>query len=341
MTTSEYLQFLPEGPFDSEERRTIAAVHDAVSGVEGKEAILSTVRRNIDQLNQLGIILQRYPPLSRSQSLGRRQRGLSSLVDRLSQSNLSNFEMSLPTRALIGRSLVMAEMNFYRLLRFVCSDAPEEIRAELLDRVECHLCHSIYTRLAGEVLTSIASDGQAAREERKKAVHVLLHIWGHVTFSLGNVLPLLQATWEARRRVVVAGGTLLGVSEMFQLLQAGCDPRFVEFLVRPAHTENEAAAFREFLLGATTEQLEHLEQNLERTGRTSVSLDELTSLSQDAENLDRRADPALQMFEFFLSRHLQAGSRRQADLPGPKRTAEEYVLRHYLETVPLEELIGD
>jgi hypothetical protein len=42
-------------------------------------------------------------------------------------------------------------------------------------------------------------------------------------------------------------------------------------------------------------------------------------------------DPALAMFEFFLSRHLQAAARRQADLPGPKRTAEEYVMLHYLE----------
>ena len=40
---------------------------------------------------------------------------------------------------------------------------------------------------------------------------------------------------------------------------------------------------------------------------------------------------ALAMFEFFLSRHLPAAARRQADLPGPKRTAEEYVMLHYLE----------
>jgi hypothetical protein len=43
------------------------------------------------------------------------------------------------------------------------------------------------------------------------------------------------------------------------------------------------------------------------------------------------ADPAVVMFEFFLLRHLQAAARRAGDLPGPRRTAEEYVMLRFLE----------
>ena len=116
----------------------------------------------------------------------------------------------------------MAEMNFYRLLRFVCDEALEEDRAaELLARIDHHVCQAIYTRLAGELLTNIASDDSTPRELRKKAVMMLLHIWERISFRLGDLLPVLQATWEARRRVVVIGGTLVGTTEMFQLFQAG------------------------------------------------------------------------------------------------------------------------
>jgi hypothetical protein len=49
--------------------------------------------------------------------------------------------------------------------------------------------------------------------------------------------------------------------------------------------------------------------------------------------VDSGGDPALALFEFFLSRHLQATARRSSGTPGPKRTAEEYVMLHFLEQV--------
>ncbi len=49
----------------------------------------------------------------------------------------------------------------------------------------------------------------------------------------------------------------------------------------------------------------------------------LESLVHMLSRADPGGDPALAMFEFFLSRHLQAAARRHGDIPGPKRTAEE------------------
>ena len=332
MTTHDEIEFRDDGPFDGYERATIRAVHASIRDAEGAEEFVENVRHNIALLDELGGVLSQYPSLFARQSLGRRRRDLSSLVQLLSHSNLSNFEMFLPTRALLGRTLIMAEMNFYRLLRFVCQEALDADEAAThLSRIDGHLCHCIYSRLAGELLTNIASDHRIAHRERKKAVLALLHVLERVTFRIADYLPVLQATWEARRRVKVSGGTLMGVTEMFQLLQAGCDPRFVDLLVSPEHTADEAEAFREFLFGTTTEQLRRLEKGLASTTVRRVTKGGLSSLAGRGDEGEFRADPALAMFEFFLSRHLQAAARRQADLPGPKRTAEEYVMLHYLE----------
>jgi len=327
--------FHDEGPFDEGERETIADVLCAIGATEGTNSLVENVHRNISLLDRLGTLLGEYPSLFETHALGSRKRDLSSLINMLSRSDLSNFEMFLPTRALIGRTLIMAEMNFYRLLRYACVEGLGRERARgLLLPVDGHLCRCIYTRLAGELLTNIASDGTIDREVRERAVMTLLHIWDGGTHGLGKYLSVLQATWDARQRVTVVGGTLVGTTEMFQLLGAGCDERFVDLLARPEESdcEEEAAAFREFLFGTTTERLVDIEERMATGAYEDTGHDQLDQLKRSAEGGDTSlSDPALGLFEFFLSRHLQAAARRQGGLPGPKRTAEEYVMLHYLE----------
>lgn len=333
MTPNHELLFLDVGPFDEKERATVRRVHDAILAKDPGSHFAATVRRNVVLIGELAELLSRYPSVFDTQSLGKRQRNLASLIDMLSRANLSNFEVFLPTRALLGRTLIMAEMNFYRFLRYVCSEALGQSEARgHLPRIEEHLYHCIYTRLAGELLTNISSDPQINLEIRQRAVLSLLHVREQVAVRISDFLPVLQATWDARRNVVVAGGTLVGTTEMFQLLERGCDGRFVDLLVRPDHTENEAAAFREFLFGVTTEQLAQLERQRDETGQQSSCLEDIKPLAALASLDDSTKDPTLAMFEFFLSRHLQAAARRQGDLPGPKRTAEEYVMIQFLRT---------
>jgi hypothetical protein len=329
------IEFAASGPFDDDERTVIRAVVAAIGETQRGETLLEFIQHNISLLDRLGGLLGDFPSLFGAQSLGRRRRDLSSLVDMLSRSNGSNFEMFLPTRALVGRNLVMGEMNFYRSLRYIYREAKSDDDIEvsetddLMQQINRLLCHCLYTRLADDVLSHIASDDLIARAERQKAVLLLSHIWERVTYRIRDYLPVLEATWEARRRVEPVFGTLMGSSEMFRLIQAGCDERFVDYLVRPNHTSEEASAFREFLFGASTEQLTKLETKLREQGQQTVSHGDLEARTIDPGRMG--VDPALAMFEFFLSRHMQASARRQAGLAGPKRTAEEYVMLHYLE----------
>jgi hypothetical protein len=331
---SKPIEFTGNGPFDSEEQSVICDVVEAVmaAAMPAADELVAELLRNVEQLDRMRGLLASYPSSFIDRSLGRKRRTLNSMVDMLSASNLSNFDMFLPGRALVSRNLIMGEMNFYRLLRIVCDEAlPPEQTAELKPRVEERLCHCLYARLAEEVLKHIASDDQTSTEVREKAALSLVHLWERATYRVSDFFPVLQATWEARRHVPVTLGTLLGTAEMFSLIQAGCDARFVGYLVRPDHSEDEVAAFREFLFGATTEQLDRVRAEMSGAGKSVIGKDELSEENMPLDAHTFAGDPALAMFEFFLSRHLQAAARRQADLPGPKRTAEEYVMLHYLE----------
>jgi hypothetical protein len=340
---SKPIEFTGLGPFDNEEQAVICDVVEAAmaAAMPAADSLLAELRRNVEQLDRMGELLASYPSSFSEQSLGNKRRTLHSLVDMLSASNLSNFDMFLPNRALVSRNLIMGEVNLYRLLRVVCDEAlPSKQAAELKPRVEGRLCHCLYARLTEEVLKHIASDNHTSADIREKAALSLVHLWEQAIYNVSDFFPVLQATWEARRRVPVTLGTLMGTVEMFGLIQAGCDERFVDYLVRPDHSEDEAAAFREFLFGVTTEKLNRMRVEMSGAGKSVIGKGELSAANMPRDSHTLGGDPALAMFEFFLTRHLHAAARRQADLPGPKRTAEEYVMLHYLEQSVDKELLS-
>ncbi len=332
--TSAALSFSPLGPFDDGERQVIRVVYDALvrSPRRSAQALAAKVEESIGQLDRLGALLCSYPSFQEEEALGSRRRNLDSLVDMFAHVAPSSLEMSLPTRALVARTLVLAEVNFYRLLRWVCDEALEEEQvAALKPSVDAHLCHCLYTRLAELVLISIATDQDVERSIRNKAVLSLTQVWEQTTYRVSDFFPVLEATWDARRHVPATLGTLMGTAEMFRLVEAGCDEAFVDYLVRPERTPDEEAAFREFLFGATTEDLRNIEARMASLGKNAIGKADVGGEARLTDACDPGRDPALALFDFFLSRHLLATARRSAGTPGPKRTAEEYVMLHFLE----------
>lgn len=322
--------FGSHGPFDPEEQAVILEVVRAVPADQFPE-LLAAVATQVERLEELGALINRYPSLLGEQRLAGRCRNLDSLVERLGGSGLSRFDMYVPTRAQLGRSLVMAEVNFYRLLRLVCREAlPVEASEACLARVDARLCQCLYVRLAEEVLRHIASDRKLSHHEWRPAVLALVQIWDRNTYRLQDVFPVLQATWDARRRVPATLGTLMGTSEMFGLIREGADPAFVEALTDAEQTPEMASAFREFLFGASTETLRQLEEGISSGAHTVIDRSQLAAdLLNDA--CGPGDDPATAMFAFFLARHGQAAARRLIEAPGPKRSAEEYVLLRHLQ----------
>lgn len=316
------VQYGSHSPFSPEERRTIEEIYGAVaaSGHPHADEIGRAIQGQVGCLESLGQVLAQYPSPLGQQRLGHKMRGIGTLVDALSRTNPANFGFFLPTRALLGRSLDMAESNFYRLLRHVCREVLQNERGrELLDDATKRLRVCLYTKLVEEVLSAIATDDQLDRPVRKQAVVALAQIWDRrLTYRVRDFFPVLDATWEARQRITIAGGTLAGTQEVFSLFAEGCDPQFVDYLARPDHTENEVEAFREFLFAVPAEELTRLAKEMADQGVHTIPL-------HDSMNAPNR-DSVSGFYEFFRSRYILAMARRVANTPGPKHTAEGYVV---------------
>jgi len=314
-------------PFTLDEREAIQAVFQEVQASDHPQApaLATTIRQQMVSLEWLGEVMAQYPSPLGEQTLGQRQRGLDTLIEKLSQSNAANFEFFLPTRALLGRALDMAESNFYRLLMHVCDEViPGETGEHLYGRATYCLRLCLYTKLVEEVLSVITSDNDLDRSVRCKAGEALAHVWDRrLGYRVRDFFPLLEATWEARQRITVTGGTLHGTQEVFELFQEGADPQFVDYFVRDSKTDDEVEAFREFLFDTSAEELNRLAREMSASGLNSIRLDKPLKLP------DR--DVATMFYEFFRSRQLLASARRLARLPGPKRTAEGYVMIYFLE----------
>ncbi len=312
-------------PFTPDERKTIEDIYKAIrdSRHAGASEVCAAIAQKVNCLEHLGRVLAHYPSPAAQERLGGRQRGLDTLVDRLSRSTIANFDFLVPTRALVGRTLDMAETNFYRLLQHVCQDLLTGERArELREQASKWLRVCLYTMLAETVLTTIAADEQVERPVRCEAVLALAQIWDRrLTYRVSDFFPMLGAAWEARRRIDVVGGTLAGTHEIFELFRKGCDPEFVGYFTRPDPSADEVEAFREFLFAASAEDLDRMAQTLATTAGGSIAL---------PDHMATAVDDATVFYEFFYRRHLLATARRLSNHPGPKRTAEGYVMIHYL-----------
>ncbi|MCA9250206.1 MAG: hypothetical protein R3E58_07905 [Phycisphaerae bacterium] len=325
--TSQQVRYGPNSPFDPDEREMIEAICARLARSTRDEApnLLAAIRQQIVSLEWFGEITAQYPSPLNDQRLGKRRRGLASLVKSLSKATPANFEFLLPTRTHLGRALVMAEANFYRLLRYVCIDIFEgDDGQDLQESTVAYLRRCLYIKLIEEVLSDIATGGTVDTRTRSRAVAALAQVWERrVTFRVSDFFPILDAAWNARRRITAIGGTLLGTHEMFELFKAGCDPEFVDFFARSDPSDDEVGAFREFLFGATTEDLHAKQKEMEEAGILSTELvDPIASTDPES---------ATVFYEFFRSRHLQAMARRLANIPGPKHTAEAYVMMAYLD----------
>lgn len=326
MTQTSPIEYGPHSPFDEHERPIIEAVHQLTieSSHPAAGDLAGAIENQVSCLNQLGAVFAGYPSPVQEQRLGDKRRGLPTLVEALSRTNPANYEFYLPTRAIVSRTLAMAESNFYRLLRHICLEITESATARhCADQVADRLRVCLYTLLTEDVLSALASDDSTDSEIRSKSVVALAQIWERrLTYRVSDFFPILDATWDARRRVIAVGGTLQGMAEVFELFKAGCDQRFVDFFVRPNPTPEEIEAFREFLFGRTAEQLKRMSRRMVESGKHSIDLRKL----DDTESLEG----SVAFYEFFRSRHLQAMARRLANLTGPKRTAEGYVMVAYL-----------
>ena len=322
-----------------DEKRLIRDITDSLKESRNPDAahLDQAICESIARLSDLARVMNAYPSLLESQSLGQQRRDTTSLIEALSNATLFTVDMLLPMRAAIGQVYVMARLNLFRLLHQVAQEAlgGRDDFTAVEDAIGGRISQSIHNKVIESLLIAIVCDDSLERAVRTKAATALTHLWeDRFSRRIEAFLPVLETTWEARRQTTVQLGTLMGVSEIFALMRAGGDIRFLDYFSRKTCPPEELQAFREFLFSVSTEELESLSNKMVKDQGRPAShpgVDTTLSLSPTYLYNHSATDFVTQLYLFFVKRHLEAHARRIRNLPGPKRTAEEYVMVYFLE----------
>jgi hypothetical protein len=285
----------------------------------------------LKSLPPVATAIQACPNVLQHQSFAGRERSAESLVDALCSAEGTNIEFLMPTGAILGRAFVLAKLNFLKGLAYVLDLAGPPARATA-SRVKEIIGETIFSKLAEELLTGAISNPLNPIDLKRAAAQKILGMWrNRLTIPVGEFPTVLLSAWRARGKLRAIYGTLLGTSEVLSLIQGECETRFVNYFARDKVTADESEAFREFLFGLSYEELRQLEAYMNEHQLQVVTADQVRAL------FSRRILPPIfgeaspeQMYNSYCRRRLRADYRAISGAPGPRKTAEGYIMESLL-----------
>lgn len=283
-------------------------------------------------LATLALSLESYPSLKDRHVLGTKERSLDTLLSSLVEGGEHALEWGLPTKAVLSRAYGIAKVHFFTSLRYVVEacegEEAKDLRRRLTDAIE----EAVYTRLAEELYASFISSKTMSSEVKPPAAEHLIDLWeGRTRVVTSQFCPMLRSAWAARLRAPRVFGTLRGTQELVQLLFEDCDQEFVDFFVRHEHGSEPRQAFEEFLFDLPFESLERVRRRMREEGKAVVGPREVEMYLGFGEGKLRPIVGGTRaLYASFRSRRVKAKYRASMGVPGPKRTAEAYVLEALL-----------
>jgi len=314
--------------FDEDERLLVAKVF-AFIGEQSPEE-LALLRANQERLGRAASVIRESPSITTSgHTRGQIHLSGEPLIDLLCRVPDWDLELHIPTKAVLGQAYLVAKINFWKALGYALDTlgAP----AELSDAVHHQLGQSIYTKLAEELFVSIVTDPTSKREVKKSAAKLLFHIWeDRLDAEVDEFAPVLEAVWEARNKVRPVLGTMRGTHEFFRLIAEVRDDRFLSYFEAGVVPDEEVQAFEEFLFDISHEEITRLRAYLTERGASVLSADEARHvLGRGRESWMPVGGPQA-LYTSYKKRKIKAHYRSLTGAPGPRKTAEEFVMTAFL-----------
>jgi len=320
--------------FTQREAGLVKHLLDYCGELRGRPArdVRAMLDSGIRGLAAMAMYLSTSPPLWGRSSLGGKERSGATLMSKLLEADEHALEWSLPTKAVLSRSFGIAKVNFWASLRYALEGHKTRDTHSLRTRLREAMDEAVYTRLAEELYVSFITARTMDRDVRRAAIKHVVDLWeGRVGFAANRLCPILRSAWAARCRTPRVFGTMLGISEVVTLLLQDCDPRFVEWFSSKEHLSEELQAFEEFLFDLPFESIAKVRTKLQEEGRAAVGPDEVARyLGSPKGGLRPLIEDARVLYSSFRRRRVQAQYRTSACVPGPKRTAESYLLEALL-----------
>lgn len=290
------------------------------------------MREQLRNLTELGRVIAAMPSLRQARTLRGSTRDAETLASYLARTNGEASELTLPLRAVVSRTFVVAKIHLLRAFSVACGEGAPGAHPALAARFTEELGQSIYTYLAEEILVSLLGVPDLPLDTKQHAAEQLLALWEDAPMlEVDDFCPLLESAWRARARCQSGLGAMLGTAEYFRLVQAECSEDFLSFFTREDVSEEENQAFEEFLFGLPFEDLELLRAEMRARGLAVI--DHATAaqvLGLPVEELAVVDDPYA-LYRSFCRRRVAAEFRVLARRPGPRRVAEASLMIRLLE----------
>jgi len=329
---AQAVQALGVSVLDRHETELIEQAMAAVAAHSPQDAaILSGL---IAELKATSDLLERQRPLRRPTALGGEARTETTLIDHLCTIDGLSGDLVLPLKATQSRTYLLTKINFLRAFvkaTSVIGNAPAALRITHDLREE--LAQSIYTLLGEELFLALLRKPDVSRRTKQRAADQLITVWDDAALEIDDFAPLLESAWHARNRINSAYGTLLGATETFRLVTEDCRPEVLEFFGRDGMSADESAAFEEFLFNMTSEELATLRRAMQQQHLSAASPAWAAQvLDRQIEELEhsREIDP-MALYRSYQRRQLAADFRLMSNAPGPRRTAEGYLMVYLLD----------
>lgn len=314
------------------DRHETELVEQALAAVSAASPTDAEVLKNlIEELKATSALLDRQRPLRRPTQLGGEPRNEQTLIEHLCSIDGLGGDLALPLKATLSRTYLLTKINFLR--GFVkatthvpgCTRMTHDLREEL--------AQSIYTLLAEELFLALLRKPDVSRRTKQRAADQLITVWDDAALEIDDFAPLLESAWHARNRINSAYGTLLGATETFRLVTEDCSPEVLEFFGREGMSADESAAFEEFLFNMTSEELAKLRRAMQQQHLSAASPAWAAEvLGRQIEELEHshEIDP-MALYRSYQRRQLAADFRLMSGAPGPRRTAEGYLMVYLLD----------
>ena len=292
----------------------------------GNKLLLESMSNNRTGIENLAKAISFYPTITGKTKLGTSVRDIDSLVTELCKKDENDFKFNIPTKAILGKSYLIAKFNFFFSFKRLMIDIPKLKEKEAkIDKITFDI---IFTIMIEEVFISIIMDSNCETKSKETISHFLVDLWEYrLDHGMDLIDEILFKLWEARDTLIPVFGTLRGTTEMFQLFMK-IDPKIADYI----KTEEESNALKEFIFGLSFEEIEKINKHMEFSGQTVMSeLDILNFLNKDEINLSSKNHGPKEFYSFFLQRKNNARHRKYSNLNGPKRTLEEIIIKKLIE----------
>lgn len=312
---------------DANENALCAAVLHAIPAADGHDVFI--LRKALAELDALRKLIDQHRQLREETTFGGQTRTVDGLITHLMRLDGLDGDLSLPMKASLSRTYLLAKIN---CLRAFIKAATRDHMAPGLDPVRVglrsELAQSIYTLLAEELFLALLRKQNIAAPIKQAAARQLILIWDDAALEIDDFAPILESAWRARNRYNSECGTLLGASETMRLAYGDCHADVLDYFARDDKSESEQQAFEEFLFNMTFEEVSLLRTEMRARGMTAASrawAAQILGRKMEDFEAGHEIDP-LALYRSYQRRQLAADFRAMAGAPGPRRTAEAYLL---------------